>query len=45
MIGDGLKQNHTLLGLHIVGNLAHLDHQGFIVVDEANKKVIVESLH
>ena len=32
-IGDGLRQNHTILGLHVQGNNAKLDTLGFICTD------------
>jgi len=31
VIGEGLKNNHTILGLHVKGNQAETDSQGFIV--------------
>lgn len=31
IIGDGLKLNHTLFGLHLVGNEAAVDELGFVV--------------
>ena len=30
VIGEALKENHTLMGLHIEGNEGRLDPQGFI---------------
>ena len=30
VIGDGLRENHTLLGLHIDGNKAKVDTLGFV---------------
>ena len=30
VMGDGLKENHTLIGMHVTGNFATLDHLGFI---------------
>lgn len=30
IIGEGLKKNHTILGLHVKGNQAELDANGFI---------------
>jgi hypothetical protein len=35
-IGEGLKENHTILGIHMVGNEAITDTQGF-VIPENNK--------
>lgn len=29
-IGDGLRENHTLLGCHIEGNSAKMDSLGFV---------------
>lgn len=31
IIGEGLKSNHTILGLHVKGNMAQVDSQGFII--------------
>jgi len=31
IIGEGLRDNHTLLGLHLVGNAADVDSDGFVV--------------
>lgn len=33
VIGDGLKENHTLIGMHTAGNYAELDPLGFLVVN------------
>lgn len=30
MIGEALKQNHTILGLHLMGNDAKIDELGFV---------------
>ena len=30
IIGEGLRKNHTILGLHVKGNMAQVDSQGFI---------------
>lgn len=30
-IGDGLRENHTLLGCHVEGNNCRMDSLGFIV--------------
>ena len=35
VIGEGLKNNHTILGLHVKGNNADVDAQGFIVPESA----------
>lgn len=37
-IGDGLRENHTLLGCHVEGNSSKLDSLGFIVPIISNKK-------
>ena len=29
-IGEGLKENHTILGLHMLGNEAEVDALGFV---------------
>ena len=31
IIGEGLKNNYTILGFHVKGNQAEIDSQGFIV--------------
>lgn len=33
-LADGIRHNHTLMGLHIAGNAASLDANGFIVPQE-----------
>ena len=33
IIAEGLKSNHTMLGMHINGNEAVIDHKGFIEAD------------
>ena len=38
-IGDGLRENHSLLGLHIKGNGAKLDGLGFVCPTPSTKKV------
>ena len=30
IIGEGLNFNHTILGIHVKGNDAYVDSQGFI---------------
>lgn len=30
IIGEGLRSNHTILGLHVKGNVAQVDARGFI---------------
>ena len=32
-IGEGLEQNHTLLGLHMEGNMLDVDSLGFLTVE------------
>ena len=45
VIGDGLKDNHTVLGLHIRdGNCAKVDKMGFVHEDDNTKRdIIVEN--
>ena len=31
IIAEGLKSNHNVLGLHFVGNQAHINHLGFMI--------------
>jgi len=31
IIGEGLKNNHTILGIHVNGNKAQVDSKGFII--------------
>jgi hypothetical protein len=33
VMADGLVENHTLLGLHALGNSAEMDHLGFMIPD------------
>jgi hypothetical protein len=33
-LGEALKQNHTLLGLHLMGNEARIDELGFVIPDK-----------
>jgi hypothetical protein len=39
MMGEGLKVNHTILGIHLMGNEARVDELGFVtpekIVDSA----------
>lgn len=30
IIAEGLKQNHSILGLHFRGNAGYVDNQGFV---------------
>lgn len=34
VLGSGLRDNHTLLGLHLVGNAAAVDADGFVVAGD-----------
>lgn len=36
-IGEFLKSNHTLLGIHVTGNECSLDPKGFLIIDKKNK--------
>lgn len=43
IMGEGLKANHTILGIHFMGNEAKVDELGFVtpekVVDNAKQQV------
>ena len=45
MLGEGLKQNHSILGIHLMGNYAKVDELGFITpekaMDEATSHVFI----
>ena len=34
IIGEGLKENHTILGIHMLGNEAITDAQGFVIPND-----------
>jgi hypothetical protein len=34
MLGEALKNNNTLYGLHLEGNSGFIDHRGFLVPTE-----------
>jgi hypothetical protein len=34
VIGEGLKSNHTLLGIHLMGNEAKVDELGFVMPEK-----------
>ena len=34
MIGEALENNQTLFGLHFAGHYSHVDHLGFLVINE-----------
>jgi len=36
---EGLKENHTLLGIHMVGNEATTDAMGFIIPSRSEGKL------
>jgi hypothetical protein len=38
VIAEGLKQNHTILGIHLKGNEAEVDPNGFLRCDETSPK-------
>jgi hypothetical protein len=44
-MADGLKENHTLLGIHTVGNHAEVDHLGFMSVNYDDKSDQVLEMH
>lgn len=33
-ISDGLQSNHTILGIHLIGNEAEVDTKGFVKADK-----------
>lgn len=35
LIGEGLKNNHDILGLHLLGNEGYIDGQGFIIPSQS----------
>ena len=37
VIGDGLRENHTLFGIHVDGNNAKVDANGFIRPEISDK--------
>lgn len=41
VIAEGLKSNHTILGIHIMGNEAEIDNKGFVEAD--NEKVFFQN--
>ncbi len=38
IIAEGLKDNHTIMGMHVTGNAAYVDNQGFVVASEELSK-------
>ena len=36
-IGDGLRENHTMLGFHVEGNNATIDSLGFVMPSLSSK--------
>lgn len=38
IIAEGLKDNHTIMGIHVSGNAAHVDNQGFVVASDETYK-------
>jgi hypothetical protein len=38
-IAEGLKENHSIMGLHVVGNEAVVDAMGFMAPDRSNGKL------
>ena len=43
LFGKCLAGNHTLIGLHVSGNQAHIDSKGFVIADE--KGLQIQSQH
>ena len=35
-IGEKLKSNHTILGMHVEGNQAYYDQKGYLIPKEQN---------
>ena len=38
IIGEGLKQNHSILGIHFTGNAGYVDNQGFVIAADDQTK-------
>ena len=38
VIAEGLKLNHTILGMHLQGNEAQVDSEGFLVNRQQNER-------
>jgi hypothetical protein len=38
IIAEGLKDNHTIMGIHVAGNAAYVDNQGFVIPSEELSK-------
>ena len=38
IIAEGLKENHSILGIHFTGNAGYVDNQGFVVAGEDGTK-------
>jgi hypothetical protein len=38
IIADGLKDNHSIYGLHMSGNQGYVDNQGFVIPAEDETK-------
>jgi hypothetical protein len=34
VIGEQLKNNHTLMGIHLMGNYARVDELGFVAAEQ-----------
>ena len=37
ILSDYIKSNHTLLGIHVLGNRCSVDSKGFLIVEQTNK--------
>ena len=37
-IAEGLKENHTIFGIHFVGNAGHVDNKGFVIRSDEQTK-------
>ena len=42
VLADALKDNHVLFGLHLAGNAARLDPDGFVLPGDATVSTLVE---
>jgi hypothetical protein len=38
VIAEGLKENHTIFGIHFVGNAGHVDNKGFVISSDEQTK-------
>ena len=38
IIAEGLKENHTIYGIHFTGNAGHVDKLGFVFASDEESK-------